>query len=201
MLHRNEYARARVRIDWTTDAGRLAAIEPSPREIATHASALAAGYNDPVNAPLMGHAEPLTEGEVVEHYQEMVDEGARAFLLFCDDQLVGDADLRGIDDGAAEFAFMIAAPNLQGKGLGTRFALMIHAFGFGALGLQRIYASVVPHNTASRRVFEKLGYGEDPTAAARAFADEPDDVVLSIDRATFERVNGETSRPIRVGDR
>ncbi len=63
---------------------------------------------------------------------------------------------------------------------------MIAAFGFRACGLARIYASVVPHNTASRRVFEKLGYTLDATEPARRFAEEPDDVVYAIDRATFE---------------
>jgi RimJ/RimL family protein N-acetyltransferase len=197
MLAKNGYARSRVRIEWTTEVGLLSAIEPSAREIEAHAEALAAGYNDPNNAPLMGHAEPITPEEVVGHYADMIEDGARAFLLFCDGQLVGDGDLRGFNDGAAEFAFMIAAPNLQGKGLGTRFALMIYAFGFAELGLHHVHASVVPQNTASRRVFEKLGCVLDDSPDARAFADEPEDMVLSIDRATFERVNAAQARQIR----
>ena len=178
-----------MRIAWNTDVGQLVAIEPTPAEIAHHAAALAAGYNDPANAPLMGHAAEIDRDEVIESYTELLEEGARAFLLFVDGELVGDSDLRHITDGAAEFAFMIAAPKLQGKGLGTRFALMVHAFAFHAIDLHRVYASVVPHNTASRRVFEKLGYARDDSPTARAFADEPGDVVLAIDRDTFERVN------------
>jgi RimJ/RimL family protein N-acetyltransferase len=189
------------RIDWTTEAGQLAAIEPEPAEITEHAAQLAIGYNDPANAPLMGQTEPMLATEVVDHYLDMTAEGARQFLLFADDALVGDADLRGLTGDAAEFAFMIAAPGLQGKGLGTRFALMVHAFGFRELGLARVYASVVPHNTASRRVFEKLGYALDDSAAARAFADEPGDVVLAIDRATFELRNAEALAHVRVSTR
>ena len=56
-----------------------------------------------------------------------------------------------------------------------------------ALGLDRVYVSIVPKNHASRRVFEKLGYKVDDGAEARAFADEPGDVTMVIDRATFER--------------
>ena len=52
------------------------------------------------------------------------------------------------------------------------------------------YASIDPLNTGSRRVFEKLGFLVDTSRAARAFADEPRDVVMSIDRKTFERING-----------
>lgn len=189
-----------MRIEWSTEVGQLAAVEPSPVDVATHAAALAAGYNDPANAQLMGHAAPISPGEVIDHYADMRQDGARAFLLFCDGQLVGDADLRGLDGGAAEFAFMIAAPNLQGRGLGTRFAWMVHAFAFGELGLHRVYASVVPHNTASRRVFEKLGHALDESPEARVFADEPGDLVLSLDRATFERLHAAELAQISIVD-
>jgi RimJ/RimL family protein N-acetyltransferase len=78
---------------------------------------------------------------------------------------------------------------------------MIHAFGFRELGLATIYASVVPHNTASRRVFEKLGYIVDDSPAAREYADEPGDVTLALSRATFERVNADSLTHIRIGVR
>ncbi len=187
-----------MRIEWSTAVGQLAAIEPTPELVAKHAAALAAGYNDPANAPLMGHTAVIEPDEVIESYADMIDDGARVFLLFCDGQLVGDADLRRITDGAAEFAFMIAARNLQGKGLGTRFATMVHAFAFQTLGLHHVYASVVPENVASRRVFEKMGYVLDDSAAARAFADEPGDVVLAIDRPAFERVASLQLRDIQI---
>ena len=175
-----------IRIEWSTDAGALVAIEPTPADVATHAAELAAGYNEPANAALMGHDEPMEPEDVVEHFAEMADEGARTFLLFRDGALVGDADLRHFHEGAAEFAFMIGARNVQGKGLGTRFALMIYACGFAALELRHLYASLVPQNAASKRVFEKLGCVLDDSPEARFFADEPGDIVLGIDRATFE---------------
>ena len=187
-----------ARIDWTTDVGQLVALEATVDDVALHADALARGYNHPSNAELMGHAEPISPEEVVEHYAEMISEGARAFLLFLDDRFAGDADLRGFRDGAAEFAFMIGAPEAQGKGLGTRYATMIHAFGFHEVRLHHIYASIVPHNTASRRVFEKLGYWLDDSPTARSFADEPDDLVMAIDRQTFERINAVALGQIRI---
>ena len=177
------------RIDWQTDVGHLAAIEPTLDEVTTHAAQLAAGYNDPRNAELMGHTEPISDDEVVDHYDASFEDGVRSFLLHLDGGLVGDGDLRGLRDGAAEFAFMIAAPAAQGQGLGTAFAIMLHAFAFAppplGAGLTTIYASVVPANTASLRVFAKLGHREDATPAARAFADEPGDLVLAVDHATF----------------
>jgi RimJ/RimL family protein N-acetyltransferase len=187
----------RYAIEW----GELAAREATPAEIAEHAASLSAGYNEPRNAELMGHTSPISPAEVVESYVEGIAAGMRAFLLFERGNLAGDADLRGLRGSAAEFAFMIAAPSAQGKGLGTRFALMIHAFGFRELALARIYASVVPHNVASRRVFEKLGYVVDDSPAARVFADEPGDVTLALDRATFERRHADALAEIRIGVR
>jgi len=192
---------SRFRIDWQTEVGHLAAIEPSLDEVTAHAEELAAGYNDPRNAELMGHTEPMSVDEVVDHYDAAIEEGVRSFLLFVDGALVGDGDLRGARGSAAEFAFMIAAPSIQGKGLGTRFAVMLHAFGFAQLGLDRIYASVVPHNVASRRVFEKIGYRLDDGPEARSYADEPGDVTLVLDRATFERIHTVALEQIQISDR
>jgi RimJ/RimL family protein N-acetyltransferase len=187
----------RARLTW----GELTAVEPTPAEIAEHAATLSAGYNEPRNAELMGHTAAISPAEVIESYTESIAAGMRAFLLFERGVLVGDGDLRGVRGTTAEFAFMIAAPSTQGKGLGTRFALMIHAFGFRELGLSTIYASVVPNNTASRRVFEKLGYIVDTSATAREYADEPGDVTLALSRAAFERTHGDAIPHIRIGVR
>ncbi len=189
------------RIEWDTDAGQLTAIEPTLDEVRVHAAQLAAGYNEPRNAELMGHAEPLSNDEVVDHFDAAMEDGVRSFLLFVDGTFVGDGDLRGARGETAEFAFMIAAPTIQGKGLGTRFALMIHAFGFAQLGLARIYASLVPHNVASRRVFEKLGYRVDDGPEARSYADEPGDLTLVLERSTFERTHAAAVAQIRIGMR
>jgi RimJ/RimL family protein N-acetyltransferase len=177
------------RIDWTSDAGQLSAFEPTPDEVAQYAADLSRGYNDPRNAELMGHAEPIDADEVIELYADAAAEGTRSFLLFHAGAFAGDGDLRGLRGGTAEFAFMIGAPAAQGKGLGTKFATMIYAFAFEQLGLARVYASVIPANTASKRVFEKLGCIVDDSPAARAYADEPDDIVMAIDHATFTARN------------
>jgi RimJ/RimL family protein N-acetyltransferase len=187
-----------VRIEWTTDVGELVAAEPHLSEVTAYAGELAAGYNEPDNARLMGHVDPFSEADVVDHYQSMWREGARAFLLYLGGKLVGDADLRGMRAGAAEFAFMIAARDQQGKGLGTRFALMVNAYAFSALGLDRVYASIVPKNRASRRVFEKLGYVLDSSAEARGFADEAGDETMVVARRAFERTHAAALKQLRI---
>lgn len=82
---------------------------------------------------------------------------------------------------------------------------MVHAFGFAppplGLDLATLYASVVPANVASRRVFAKLGYADDASPAARAYADEPGNVVLAIDRATFAARHLHTLAAITIAPR
>jgi len=188
-------------ITWSTAAGELVAIEPRSDELARHAATLAAAYNDPHNAPLLGHTDDVDDDDVIAHYEDVAAAGGRNFLVFLDGALVADADLRKVGGGAAEFAFLVASPAAQGKGLGTRIATMIHAFGFARLGLDRIYASIIPDNTASRRVFEKLGYHEDASPVARAYADEPGDITMAIDRTTFERMHAQAMAEIGIAVR
>lgn len=188
-------------LTWSVDGVVLSAIEPTAAEVAAVAPRLAVAYNHPRNAALLGHTDALDADDVIEHYAELGEDGARQFLLHVDGALAGDADLRGLEAGTAEFAFLIGEPAAQGRGLGTRFALMIHAFGFATLGLTAIYASVVPDNVASRRVFAKLGYRRDDSARARGYADAPGDLTLSIDRATFEAAHAAAIAAITITPR
>lgn len=201
-------------ITWVTPAGRLVAIEPRSDEVVRYAGVLAAAYNDPRNAPLLGHTADVDEDDVVAHYADVAEAGGHNFLVFVERSetgskaprgvggaLAADADLRKVGGGAAEFAFLVASPAAQGKGLGTRIATMIHAFGFRWLGLERVYASILPGNAASRRVFEKLGYEVDASPAARAYADEPGDITMGIDRATFERAHAQAMAGIEIAVR
>jgi len=188
-------------LTWNTAGGELVAIEPRADEVVRHAAALAVAYNDPHNAPLLGHTELVGADDVVTHYSGVAGAGGHNFLVFRDRALVADADLRKLKAGAAEFAFLVASPAAQGQGLGTRVAMMVHVFGFRSLGLHRIYASIIPANVASRRVFDKLGYRVDASPAARAYADEPGDITMVIDRATFERSHARAMAEIRVAVR
>lgn len=171
----------RTQLHW----GTLTLREPDPADVERYADVLAHAYNDPKNAPLLGHADEIDHADVIEHYAALADEG-HAFMLFNGDRLVGDGDLRGITDGAAEVALLIADPSAQGKGLGTKLVLLLTTFGFRVLDLDTIFASVAPQNTASKRVFEKLGFWLDASPRARSFAETPDDLVFALDRAAFD---------------
>ena len=191
----------RYQLTWSTPLVTLLAVEPDDDELGRSAALLTAAYNDPHNAPLLGHAEVLSERDVVSHYREVARAGGHNFLVFRDGALVADADLRRVANGTAEFAFMVAQVSAQGQGLGTRLAMMVHAYAFQILRLRRIYASVIPANTASRRVFEKLGYVVDGSPIARAWADEPDDLTLRIERAAFERAHATALAEIQIAAR
>jgi RimJ/RimL family protein N-acetyltransferase len=181
--------------------GALRVVEPTPAEVVLQAAVLAGAYNDPHNRSMMAHTHDMSEADVIAHYAAMAAEGARAFLLYRGDALAGDADLRRIEHGKAELAILVASRAAQGKGLGTRFALLVQAFAFRTLGLERIYVSILPENTASRRLFEKLGYHVDTSPEARAHADEEQDITMSIGRTEFERAHAAALGAIRIAPR
>jgi RimJ/RimL family protein N-acetyltransferase len=189
-------------VEWEQGGETLTAVEPSDDELRRAAAALAAFYNDSHNRLMMGHgAEPHTAADVIAYYEELRIEGGRPFLFYRDGVLMGDADFRNIGEGTGEFAIMIGGRASQGRGLGTRFGLMLHLFGYDVLGLERIYISVIPANAASRRLFEKLGYRIDDSPEARAFIDEESDLTMSLARSAFDRTRTGDPTAIRAFER
>jgi RimJ/RimL family protein N-acetyltransferase len=180
------------------DGDRLRAVEPTRAEIAGAAGRLASFYNDPHNRAMLAHDEDLSARDVVAHYGALARERARAFFLELDGRLVGDADLRNVNRQRAEAAILVGDRSMQGRGLGTRFGVMLHAFAFATLKLRRTYASIIPANVGSLRLFEKLGYRPDATRLARRFADEPSDVTLSLDAARFQELHGSLAARVLV---
>ena len=176
--------------EWQTPSGRLVAREPAQAEVSAAAARLAGFYNDPHNRAMLDHAQELAADEVVDHYQALWAEGGVPLWLECDGALVGDADLRHVRAESAETAILVGDRAVQGRGLGTRFNLLVHVLGFRVLGLARVYATIIPANRASQRIFEKLGYQPDDSAAARAYVDAEDDVTLSLARERFEQLHG-----------
>ena len=176
----------------------LVALEPTLDAVRAHAAALAASYNEPYNRAMMGHTGEFSESDVVAHYEMMEEEGARQFFLYRGEAFAGDADFRHIAGGRGEFAILIAARAAQGKGLGTRFAIMLHVLAFRAMGLERVYVTILPENLASLRLFEKIGYALDDGPEARSYVDEERDVSMSIGKRDFERAHLAVLGEIRV---
>ena len=174
-------------VDWEDGSDSLRGFEPTDDEIVAAAPALARAYGDAHNSRMMGQAPGAFEpGDVIAHMQQVRAAGGHPFVLQRNGALAGDADFRNLTGGHGEIAILIADTAAQGRGLGTRFAWMLHAFAFQILRLERVYAAVIPENRGSRRLFEKLGYILDDSDVARRYADEATDLTLSLGRAEFE---------------
>jgi len=180
---------------------RLRAFEPTPDEVRAAAASLSGYYNDEHNRAMLTHEDDMSVEEVIVHYTESCAQGDRLFLLEQDGVLVGDADFRHLDGESAEYAIMIGARNLQGRGLGRKFTTMLHTWAFRGLGLERVYVTILPANRASLRLFEQLGYGPDDSPRARSLIDEESDVTLSMGRDSFEKQHGAMIDEVRFAPR
>jgi RimJ/RimL family protein N-acetyltransferase len=190
--------KTRFLIELAEGRRRLLVWEPTRAEVAQVAPRLASFYNDPHNRTMLAHEDALSVSDVGAHYRTLASEGGRAFLLEIDGLLVGDADLRHVDGERAEVAILVGERAIQGKGLGTLFGVMLHTFAFRALHLTRLYASIIPANAASLRLFARLGYQRDDSPAARRLIDEPDDVTLSLAATRFEELHGALAARVHV---
>ncbi|MFG3339063.1 GNAT family N-acetyltransferase [Glycomyces sp. NPDC048151] len=71
---------------------------------------------------------------------------------------VGHAEIKHTEDaGGHELIYALAA-DAWGRGLGTELAQGIIDYGFDALGLAEVHATIAEPNTASIAVMEKLGF-------------------------------------------
>ena len=179
-------------VEWQNVAETLRAFEPSAAQVVRAAPTLAGFYNDRYNRAMMSNTVAFKTEDVVDHIAELQAKGERPFLLERasvlerDGILVGDADFRHLTASDAEFAILVGRRDEQGKGMGTRFATLLHAFAFFGLGLERLFVSIIPQNEPSQRLFLRLGYARDDGSAARRFADEESDLTFSLGRAEFE---------------
>ena len=190
-------------LSWAAPDGQLCVREPTLDEVEAAAWQLSAWYNEEHNRAMMSNQAVMDASDVRQHFDKVWKEGGRNFLLYFDGRLMGDADLRHLDPmaGTGEFAILVGDRNLQGRGLGTRFALMAHTLAFEKLELRRVYVSIIPANRGSLRLFEKLGYQRDDSAQARAYIDEPDDVTMSLGRGDFQRLHADAVRQLTIARR
>jgi RimJ/RimL family protein N-acetyltransferase len=186
---------------WSIEApsarGLLRAFEPSQAEVARAADQLAAWYNDEHNRAMMTGEQTMSAADVVAFYDARREAGDRAFFLEEAGLLVGDADLRSVARGRAEFAILIGPRAAQGLGLGRRFATMLHRLAFDPLALDVVYVVISPANLASRRMFETLGYQLDAGPTARSYAEKDDEIAMSLVPAALARAQAEFLRTVR----
>ncbi|MFF2040386.1 GNAT family N-acetyltransferase [Kitasatospora sp. NPDC058170] len=75
-----------------------------------------------------------------------------------DGLLVGHAEIKPTDVTGGHEIIYALAPAAWGSGLGTELAEAITAYGFGTLGLTRVYATVAAPNTASLALLDRIGF-------------------------------------------
>ncbi len=88
--------------------------------------------------------------------------GGRALpLAICltDDAFIGMCSLVNIDRaaGEAEVGYWIGRP-FRRQGYTTEAVRLLSQYAFETLGLRRLYAGVLPHNTASAKVLLNVGF-------------------------------------------
>jgi RimJ/RimL family protein N-acetyltransferase len=75
-----------------------------------------------------------------------------------DGLLVGHAEIKPTDAVGGHEIIYALAPTAWGVGLGTELAEVIVAYGFGPLGLTRVYATVAAQNKASLTLLDRIGF-------------------------------------------
>jgi ribosomal-protein-alanine N-acetyltransferase len=129
--------------------------------------------NDPnVGTGLTVHY-PMNESQIREHFEKQVSDDEGIDLVICtdDDHPIGTVDLQiNRDCGWGEIGIFIL-PEYHGEGYGTEVSELITKYGFSELRLHRICARVNQTNTASRRVWQKLGFQEEGVQREAVFKD------------------------------
>jgi len=84
---------------------------------------------------------------------------------------VGLVSLTGIDavHRRAEIHLLIGRRDLHGSGVGTEATRQMLGHAFGDLNLHRVFLSVLAHNTAAIRVYEKSGFVREGVARESAY--------------------------------
>lgn len=101
--------------------------------------------------------------------QEMTNDEAYPFLIFRDDEtLVGGLTLGQVKRGVAQSAtlgYWMGMPH-AGKGFMSRAVRAMTGYAFTSLHLHRIEAACLPHNEASIRLLERVGFKREGFARA-----------------------------------
>ena len=117
-------------------------------------------FDDPMNHEECAEAVRIRTGQLA-----FAGEGDKILLAverMADNRLIGEVSLiwRSVADQQAEIGY-IFHPDTHGKGYATEACQALLAFGFGTVGLHRIYARCDARNTASAGVMRRLGMHEE----------------------------------------
>ncbi len=80
---------------------------------------------------------------------------------------VGTIGLSRIESsgGSAEYGILLGETDARGKGIAREASELLLAYAFGEFGLREVYLHLFADNLPARRLYERLGFREDSTAA------------------------------------
>lgn len=129
--------------------------------------------NDSTVRHYLGGRTPINSQQEREWFEERASSDDHINLLICrEDEPMGSLGLHSDDSTGtnAEIGIFIAEP-FWGEGYGTEASRLLTDFAFRERRHHRVMARVFDGNTASRRIWEKLGFRHEGTYKEAEFLD------------------------------
>jgi ribosomal-protein-alanine N-acetyltransferase len=109
---------------------------------------------------------PTTKAKLLAYIESNSGSSDVAFfgiMTTAENKLIGTAKLGPVQwiDRHAYVALYIGDPAARGKGYGSEVVFLLLKYGFNVLNLRKISAGMVESNSASTRIFEKVGMKHD----------------------------------------
>jgi len=112
--------------------------------------------------------------------------------IFRDGRLIGHGGLNWVPEFAATEVLWALHPDTWGHGYATETARAALDYGFGALGLERIFAMTMPDNKASQAVMTRLGMTYRKRVTYKGFEAAWFEIKLWNWRGRMERESGDS---------
>jgi RimJ/RimL family protein N-acetyltransferase len=168
--------------------------------------AYAAGINDTEVGAMAGYRWPMSVDQArawLDRHQDAINRGEAFFFAVCeigDDRFIGTTWLKDVNllDGSAELAIYMDRDHV-GAGWGTDAQRALLAFGFGALGLERVWLTVDADNARAIRSYEKVGFQREGIMrrSRRGLSGMTDGVLMSILRDEWQAAAARSLQPGR----
>lgn len=117
-------------------------------------------------------------------------ERAVEFGVWLADTLIGTTGLYKIAHvpRTAEFRILIGDPNYWGKGVGSEVTMLVVAYAFEVLNLNKVWLGVTDANVGAVRAYEKAGFTREGTLRAEVYRNRTyyDAVRMSILRDEYD---------------
>ena len=119
--------------------------------------------NDPEIHQYLARYRPVTAAEErtwLEKLHERTEDHVFGIVLREGERLIGTCGLHRVElpHRSAELGILIGVRDLQGKGHGAEAIRLLLDYGFGALGLHRVWLRVYASNDHGIRCYEKVGF-------------------------------------------